>query len=428
MKIFQLWVVLNSCVFMMLYFMVFLRLKYSKPYSVFICIAATIMSTTTEFFRIQFAFDAMWPKLAATVANILIVQSTAMILSEKKDSYVLFIGFSASNFVLAGNITSCAVLLATQNKVAAMASCTLINAAVFACICLFIGEVSKNAYNREISIWMCIIPAMCYITSYLQLYFPVSFEKNPESLLAGGALLVTVVVMYVLFLRYIGSKSKETELLLRNKELHSYIQGMELQADAAESAIHDFQVMRHDMRHKDHLLTELLHEKKYKEAEQVLYKDIESLDRIQMVRYSENVVINGILLSMVKRAKNQGIQPHISCAIPKHQDISDYDLAMLIANLFDNAIQAAAKLEKEARMIALTLKNRTGENFFMEMKNSCLDVVKFSPKTGLPLSGQGEGHGFGMLSVRGFVDKYHAQFDCYQEGETFIVRILIPFL
>lgn len=427
MKIFQIWIVLNSCIFMIIYFMNFLLLKYSRARSYLICLSAAALSVLLEIFRVYFAFDAVWPKVVVTAANILILQITALLLSKKTDSYTLFIGFSSSVFVLAGNVAACAVLLLSKNSAAAMAICTLVNAAVFLCMYSMIRDICTKVLSREISIWMCVIPAMYYITFFLMLYFPVSFEQRPENLYAAGSLLVTVVVMYILLIQYIDAKSGEKDLLWRNKELYAYIRGIELQTDAAESAVRDFKIMRHDMRHKDHLLIELLQDKKYTEAEQVLHKDIEYLDRTYLTFYCENAILNSLLCGMAKQAEKLDIRLQISCAVPRQQKIDDYDLAIATANLLENAIQAVSKLEKEERTITLSLKNRNGEHFFLEILNPCHEQVKFSKKTGLPLSSQGGEHGLGMLSVRDFVEKYHAQSDCFVAGQTFTVRILITF-
>ncbi len=113
MKIFQLWLVFHSCVFMMLYFMTFLLLKYSIKKSICLCVAATAISMVFEIIRIYFVFDAPIPKLITTCMNIIILQGTALLLSEKKNAYALFIGFSSANFVLAGNILSCGVFVAS---------------------------------------------------------------------------------------------------------------------------------------------------------------------------------------------------------------------------------------------------------------------------------------------------------------------------
>lgn len=424
MKIFQLWIVFNSCLFMSCFFMSLLLLKYSKVQSAIICIAATLLPTLLELCRIQYIYDALWGKIAVTAANILLMQSTALILSKRKDSYALFIGFGSSNFVLTGNLAACAVILLTGDSLKAMVTCTFINAVVLVCMHVTIGKISKNMLSKEISIWMCIIPALCYITFYLLLYFPVSFEYHPENMFVAASLLITVVVMYILLIRYLYTKTEETQLLLNNEGLYAYIRGFELQTDVTESAIREFQIMRHDMRHKDHLLIELLHDKKYAEAEHVLRKDIEYLDKTQLIVYCENTVINSILCSMVKRANVQDTQIHISCVLPKKQEIDDYDLAMLTANLLENALQAVIKLEKADRVITFTLKKRTGKSFFLEIKNPCNEPVIFSKKTGLPLSNQEGEHGYGMLSIQEFIKKYHAHIDCYLENQIFIVRIL----
>lgn len=427
MKIFHLWIVFNSCVFMSIYFISFLLLKYSKKQSVITCIIAVILCMIFELIRMQDSFDAPWPKIAATIANILILQFTAIILSEKKNSYALFIGFSSSIFVLAGNISACAVLLAFRNAPAAMLSCTLINTAVLICMNKLIKDICINLLSREIAFWMCIVPAMCYTTFYLMLYFPVSFEHQPKIMYSAGTLLVTVVVLYVLLIQYNYVKSNEKSLIWRNKELHAYIKGIVVQTDSIQSAMQDFHVMRHDLRHKDHLLMELLHDKKYSEAEQVLQKDMEYLERTRLTIYCENTILNSLLCGMAKQAENLGILLHISCCVPNQYLISDYDLAIVTANLVENAIQAVQKSGPARNQIYFTLKTKEQEQFFLEIRNPCQEPVKFSKKTGLPVSSQGGDHGYGMMSVHEFIAKYHAHFDCYVENEIFIIRILIVF-
>lgn len=344
MKIFQLWLIFNSCLFMSVYFLTFLLLRYSLLRSALICVAATISSVLAEIARIHYAFDEPWPKIIVTVANIVTLQMTAILLAKKKDSYTIFIGFSSSIFVLAGNVSSCAVFLISQNPAAAMITCALINFAVFLCMNYMIKDICK----------------------------------------------------------------------------------IELQTSATETAIQDFRIMRHDMRHKDQLLMALLRDKKYSEAEQVLYKDIAYLEQPYLITYCENIIINSLLYGMAKQAETMGIRLQVSCSVPKQQQIDDFDLAILTANLLENAIQAASKLDPKQRQISLTLKNRNGENFFLEIQNTCSGSVLFCKKTGMPLSKKGGDHGIGMLSVQEFVAKYHAQFDCYLQKQNFIVRILIP--
>ncbi len=428
MKIFQLWLVFNSCIFMLLYFMAFLKRKYSAATSIFICILAAAIPVISEILRIQFAFDAIFPKLIVTSLNILILQGTALLLSNHIDAYTLFIGFSSSNFVLAGNIVSCGTLILFSNPIGAMAACTVGNLTLFCLLVWKLRNICIQMLYKEISIWMCVLPALSYITFFLILYCPVSFEQHPESLLSALSLLITIIALYVLLLRYGYKKSEEKELLWKNTTLAAYISGIEVQSDTTEAAIREFHIMRHDMRHKDNLIIELLQNKKYSEAERILKNDIANLDEKQLSSYCEHVTLNSILCGMAKRAKQMDITLHISCAVPKQTEIEDYDLAMLTANLIENALHAASRLKGKERFVSITIHHRSRKRFFMEVQNPCHEPVKFSKKTGLPLSTKGAEHGYGMISVQKFADKYNAQFDCCVENQTFIVRILTHFM
>lgn len=427
MKIFQVWLVSNSCIFILLYCIAFLRLKYSNTKSIFLCMLAVIVSVLLEILRIQFAFDDIYFKLIVTSLNIAILQGSALLLSEQKNAYAIFIGFSSANFVLAGNILSCGALILFDNKAFAMAACSFANFIVFCLLVWKLRIICLHMLYKEVSLWTCLLPAFSYITFFLILYFPVSFEQHPESIFAALSLLITIIALYILLLRYIYFKSEEKELLQRNATLSAYISGIEIQTSNAETAVREFQIMRHDMRHKDQLLIELLHNRKYIEAEHILENDLNCLEEIHLFSYCEHVILNSILCGMTKRAEQMHTRLLISCAVPKQTNIEDYDLAMVAANLIDNALYAASQLEEKQRYVSFQAKTRNKERFFLEVQNPCKQIVKFSKKTGLPLSTRGAEHGYGLISVQNFVEKYHAQFDCYVENQIFIVRILIHF-
>lgn len=427
MELFQVWILLNSCVFMMLYFLLFLLLKYSYKKSILICSISTLLIVCTEVVRVRYVFHIVWIKLVFSALQIIIIQGTALLLAEKKDSYTFFISLSSSNFILGGNILSCGVLVFLDRYILAMITCTLTNLLVLFCLICTIREICREVMSKEILWWLCLIPCMSYLTFYLLLYFPVSFEQNRESIFVAVFLILTMILLYILIVKYTYARLEEKRLSWKNMAMHAYVKGIEAQSENVEEAKRELQIIRHDMRHKDMLLIELIHSNKYKEAEEVLYNDMQHLDRKPFITYCDNVVINCVLCSMEKKAKALGIELLIKSVVPQDQKIDDYELAMLIANLIENAIHAVQKLEEEERIVEFMIKNRTEEYLLLEVKNLCKEKVKFSPKSGLPISEQEEGHGFGMISVQEFVKKYHAEFDCYMENRKFIVRILIRF-
>lgn len=428
MKTFHIWIFINSCVFDMIYFLLFLLLKYSYKKSILICSISTILTVGIEILRINYAFEIGWIKPIASILQIIIIQSTALLLSEKRNSYTFFIGLSSSNFVLEGNVLACGVVVFFKNYRVAMITCTLTNLIVLIWLTCTIREICRNIISKEILWWLCLIPCMCYVTFYFLLYFPVHFEQNRESIFVAIFLMLMVICLYVLILKYIYSRLEEKRLVWRNNAMYAYVQGITLQSEDIAAAKKELQIIRHDMRHKDRLLIELIQNQKLKEAEEVLYNDMEYLGEKRFVTYCENNIINCILCSMERKAKSLGIVLHIKSVVPEEQKVDDYELAILIANLIENAIHAVQKLKEEERIVEFMIKNRNGEYLLLEVKNLCDEKIKFSRKTKLPISNQGLEHGVGMISVQEFVKKYQAEFDCYIENREFIVRIFVSFL
>ena len=428
MKLFQIWILINSSVFIMVYFLLFLLLKYSYKKSILICSISTILTVGIEIFRVIYAFDIVWVKPIESVLQIIIIQGTALLLSEKKDSYTVFIGFSSFNFVLEGNVLACGAVVFLENRIVAMIVCTITNILVLVYLTCTIREVCRNILSKEILWWFCLFPGMCYIIFYFLLYFPVQFEQNRENVFVAISLMLMVIFLYVLIIKYIYARLEERRLVWKNKAMHAYVDGIVIQSEYVAAAKKELQIICHDMRHKDRLLIELLHSHKYKEAEKVFYHDMEYIKGRRFVTYCENNIINCILCSMERKAKELGITLQIKSAVPEEQEVDDYELATLIANLIENAIHAVQKLKEEERIIEFMIKNRSGKSLLLEVKNLCDEKVKFSRKTKLPISEQGSEHGFGMVSIQEFVKKYQAEFDCYIENRKFIVRIFILFL
>lgn len=151
MKYFHVWLVFNSCIFILLYCMAFLRLKYSAAKSIFLCILAVAVPVLLETLRTLYAFDDMYPKLIVTSLNIIILQGSVLLLSEQKNAYTLFIGFSSANFVLAGNILSCIMLVLFENPAFAMAACSFANLIV---LCLLVWKL-RFIYCTRKSLYGC---------------------------------------------------------------------------------------------------------------------------------------------------------------------------------------------------------------------------------------------------------------------------------
>ena len=132
------------------------------------------------------------------------------------------------------------------------------------------------------------------------------------------------------------------------------------------------------------------------------------LTRTKLPRYCENALINATLTAYMARAREQGVEVTVQADIPEQLPIAG-DLAMVLSNLIENAILAAAKEAPEERHLSvLALQQGTVLNLLV--RNRFSGTVEFDQE-GLPVTHK-TGHGLGMRSLARFRDKYGANVLC----------------
>ena len=103
------------------------------------------------------------------------------------------------------------------------------------------------------------------------------------------------------------------------------------------------------------------------------------------------------------------------------------DLYALFGNMLDNAIEAASGItDKDRRCVSLNVRN-VGKMISISTENYFLGEVDFDAD-GLPRTSKSaeEGHGFGMLSIKGVVVKYGGTVSAVTNDNIFRLNILIP--
>ena len=103
------------------------------------------------------------------------------------------------------------------------------------------------------------------------------------------------------------------------------------------------------------------------------------------------------------------------------------DLYALFGNMLDNAIDAASEIQdKDKRCVSLNVRN-VGNMISISTENYFVGDLNFGAD-GLPRTKKSadEGHGFGMLSIKGVVNKYGGTVSVVTNGNIFRINILIP--
>ena len=104
-------------------------------------------------------------------------------------------------------------------------------------------------------------------------------------------------------------------------------------------------------------------------------------------------------------------------------DIDEVDLACLLGNLLDNALEALS-LTKEPRLeLCFFMENA---NRVISCKNSIAGSVLDKNKNLLSTKSDKSSHGFGIPVIRQIVAKYDGMCEFYEEDSLFCVTIVLP--
>ncbi len=424
MEVFDFGIFLSSTVFMILYFLVFLVRRFSYRVTLAVCVLSAFCVIAFESVRIFCLPGDKWTRILVSAVQALVLQGTALYISEERGFYALFVGLSASNFVMGGGIVSNIVLFFTKDYILGILVGSAVNALGLMWLAVSCRRLLLNKFRQGMTWQICLIPCSCYAIVYLLLDYP---RTLVEDMLIVILFLIILESLYILIAHYIDSRQGELHANSLNQMYAAYARGLDLREREIEETRQELRILRHDERHRDGLLLELLRQQRYEEAKSFLEDNLETLEETRVSHYCENIFLNSILTILGNRAEQKHIRLCIRVDVPEKLPVDERELSIAMANLLENALCAVEEIAREEeRRVEFALQDLQGEKLLLEMKNPCPREILFSRVTGLPLSGKGGGHGFGMMSVQRFVQRYGGQMDCYQKDGQLVVRILIP--
>lgn len=410
-----------SHVFLMLFLYLFITHRYSKTKTMGICFGSFLMLSISDCLKLNIFPDSDVCYLLVTVFQILVTQSTGIFISKERNSRVLFMGLSASNYVIAGSIVPSILHIYTGDIIIALVGSFFVHSSILYILYSKIRNIWLEQYETEyVKSWweLCLIPVFFYCGFSCLAFFPHTLYDNPDNILGTLVFLLTMFTSYVVVLRYMESESKKKDIYWQNVLFESYIKGLEDQYYLVEQSEKNLKILRHDMRHYSEMINYLLSQGEYDEIKKITAYINDVADENKVVKYCSNLIVNTILSKMMERANHYQIAVDLDSQVPKELTINDYELSSVIANLFENTIICVKDFELEKRTIQIKI-HCTQEHLLIQMKNEYKDPITLDSLTGLPKSKKGKNHGLGMQSVLAFSQKIGANTGCYCENGIF---------
>jgi len=161
----------------------------------------------------------------------------------------------------------------------------------------------------------------------------------------------------------------------------------------------------HDFKNHILLLTKYLEDGRFDEAAEYGRKLAGSLEVVVQRSWSGNKILDTILNTKLLEAERKNIHVHMEIDNMLEIPLADYDLCVIVSNLFDNAIEACEHVKRDEKDIFVSIKS-TDVLYVIKIVNSMeIKPVKKNHKY-YTIKGDQDIHGIGLESVQASVEKY----------------------
>lgn len=282
---------------------------------------------------------------------------------------------------------------------------------------IFRAEDLKN-------IWNGVLAFVFSLTTMFGLWATMYMVATPDGDVFKTQILIIVlsfilvnVLLYILLHQIQRLEKAKYELkLLEEKMLFE-----ETRYNDASAIWDNVRKVQHDMKQHLVVMAGFLEEEEPKKCQEYIDSLLPEVDQIGKLVRSNNAVLDYLINSKLCALKDTHIV--ISGSIGDLSDIRDVDLACLIGNILDNAIEALSDVSEKRIELLFSVQN---DNRVIICKNTIKESVLENNKELKSTKASGDSHGWGHQIVAKIVADYHGMVDYFEEFGMFGVQIILP--
>lgn len=249
-----------------------------------------------------------------------------------------------------------------------------------------------------------ILGAIFYVLMTLMMTVPNSITERPEYLPAMALVFLLIPRIYANIISTLRRQQRMYEMKEQENILRLQVHNMTSRVDDLSVADERFRQERHNLRLKMRVIANLVETKRYEELGILMEEYMDTIQKTHIRRYCKNAVIDAALSAFIRNAENRGIRLDLGFDFPDPIPVDPTELATVLANAIENAINACEKMQGGDRYIEI--KVLSDPSFMIKVSNSYEGTVEFDEKE-IPQNRE-DGHGFGTRSIVAFCNKHGA--------------------
>ncbi len=229
-------------------------------------------------------------------------------------------------------------------------------------------------------------------------------------LVIGVLMFSDIIASVALFQRQIQYHEETGKRAL----LENQVRQMQKEIAEIQDIYTDMRGLRHDMRsHLSNisLLVKGTADSVDEELESYIGKMEETVSRLDFTYQTGNPITDIIIHQKGQEAGKKQVPFQVDFAYPCKLPIDVYDIAVILNNALENAIEACGRAEGERQIRLCSFVK--GSLFFIEVENDFSGDIAIDKESGLPVSSKGNGklHGIGISNMQRCARKYMGDID-----------------
>jgi len=240
--------------------------------------------------------------------------------------------------------------------------------------------------------------------------------------------LIAVVVQYAQDIKKMKDVHDRSVLENHMVAMKLLVSSLEQQDNTARQHRKESALFKHDIKHLGSMILYNINTGDTDGARKLINEmdaSIREFDNTKVViEITGHKLIDATLCHSINTGRSSGIDVNIKMQELTGTDADLTELAVTLANIMDNAMNACMVIPEGSGRIIEVNGSRRGEQYFIEVANTCAGEVFFNPETELPMR-QDKSHGFGCQSIAYFAQKHGASLQYKYEANWFYVRLLI---
>ena len=224
-------------------------------------------------------------------------------------------------------------------------------------------------------------------------------------------LLLSAIVASVILFQKLVQYNEETR---KRAILENQVWQMQKEIVEIQDIYTDMRGLRHDMRShiaNISLLVKNVAGSVNEELESYIGKMEKTVSKLDFTYQTGNPITDIIIHQKGQEAEKKQIQFKVDFAYPPNLLIDIYDIAVILNNALENAIEACRKTEgtKQIKLHSYV----KGSLFFIEVENDFSEDIIIEKESGLPVSSKESGklHGIGISNIQRCAKKYKGDID-----------------